>query len=163
MQWFRQWLLGMVAAAMLCAAAQCLMPRGTVRRVGRFTGGLVLLLCAVQPLWQLDAADLTAGLARYGDTLKAQSQAPAAESLSLMRDIIERECGAYIQEQARALGVTCTAAVVCQSGELCPVPAYVTVTGQWDEGQLSALRERIELDLAIPPERQYYQRESGDG
>ena len=42
--WIKAWLLGITAAALLVAAAQSLMPGGAVRRVGRLTGGLVLLL-----------------------------------------------------------------------------------------------------------------------
>ena len=50
MSFLREWLLGVTAAALAVALAQALTPEGTVKKLLRITGGLVLLLAVVRPL-----------------------------------------------------------------------------------------------------------------
>ena len=45
----RSWLLGVTAAALAVALAQALTPEGTVKKVGRLVGGMVLLLAVAKP------------------------------------------------------------------------------------------------------------------
>lgn len=56
MEVIRDWLVGITCAAMVVALAESLTPQGTIRKIGRFTGGLVLLLAVVQPVMKLDEA-----------------------------------------------------------------------------------------------------------
>lgn len=66
MDWFRSWLLGVVAAALAVAMAQALTPEGAVKKVGKLVGGLVLLLAVTKPILQLDPGDLAVAAAAYG-------------------------------------------------------------------------------------------------
>ena len=50
----RSWLLTVIAASLICALADALMPPGAVRRVGRLVCGLVLLGAILTPLARLD-------------------------------------------------------------------------------------------------------------
>ena len=50
MELLRQWLVGVTCAAMIIALADSLTPSGTVRKVGKLVGGLVLLLAVLQPV-----------------------------------------------------------------------------------------------------------------
>ncbi len=54
----RTWLLSVTVSAMVIAVAEALMPEGSVKKVGRLTGGLILILGLVQPLVRLDYDDL---------------------------------------------------------------------------------------------------------
>ena len=44
MEIIRTWLLSVTVSAMVIAAAEALMPAGAVKRVGKLTGGLILVL-----------------------------------------------------------------------------------------------------------------------
>ena len=54
MELLRQWLVGVTCAAMIIALADSLTPPGTVRKVGKLVGGLVLLLAVLQPVLTFD-------------------------------------------------------------------------------------------------------------
>ena len=53
----RGWLLTVIAASLLCALADALMPPGAVKRVGRLVCGLVLLAAILSPAVRLDVAE----------------------------------------------------------------------------------------------------------
>ena len=50
MAFLRQWLLGVVSCAFLVSLLDQLTPEGSVRKLARFSGGLVLILCMLRPL-----------------------------------------------------------------------------------------------------------------
>ena len=145
-----QWIFGVTCAAMLVAAAQSLMPKGPVGRIGRITGG---------PVVQLDEEALARALSEYR-LPQEQTQALAAADAALFQSLIVEGTSAYISEQAQNLGITCTVSVETRTGEDgYPVPWAVTVTGPLTGEEREALTRRLEADLAIPEERQSYQTE----
>ena len=147
----RHWLVGITCAAMLVALAESLIPAGSIRRIARLTGGLVLLAAILNPLLKLDTTALTRALTEY----KLEE-----ENEILMKDIIEEQSGAYIQDKAAALGIDCQVTVEADGEEEWPIPQSVTVMGSLTAEQQEALERTIEEDFAIPAERQRY--ESGD-
>lgn len=60
MELLRQWLVGITCAAMIVALADSLTPSGTVRKIGRMAGGLLLLVAVVQPVLHVDFSVLAA-------------------------------------------------------------------------------------------------------
>ena len=100
----RHWLVGITCAAMLVALAESLIPAGSIRRIARLTGGLVLLAAILNPLLKLDTTALTRALTEYKLELSAYSADLEEENEILMKDIIEEQSGAYIQDKAAALG-----------------------------------------------------------
>ena len=167
----RHWLVGITCAAMLVALAESLIPAGSIRRIARLTGGLVLLaaigwqlyglLAAIlNPLLKLDTTALTRALTEYKLELSAYSADLEEENEILMKDIIEEQSGAYIQDKAAALGIDCQVTVEADGEEEWPIPQSVTVMGSLTAEQQEALERTIEEDFAIPAERQRY--ESGD-
>ena len=94
----RTWIVSVTACAMVIAAAEALMPDGAVKRVGKLTGGLILVLGLLQPLVKLDYDDWlddlpaqTAGAVTQED-LEGAAYAP-------MKSIIERELSAYLKQE----------------------------------------------------------------
>ena len=161
MDLIRTWLLGITGAAMVTALAESLMPRGAVRRIGRLTGGLILLLAVLQPVATLDEGALAGALERYRQELSAYDSGLEETSASLMKGIIAEQSDAYILDKAAALGITCSVEVETAPGEGgYPVPHSVTIRGRLTGGQREALSRQITADFAIPAERQYY--ESGE-
>ena len=162
MELLRQWLTGVTCAAIIVALADSLMAGGTVRRVGRLAGGLLLLAAVVKPVLELDPAVLSAA------SLRLEAEAvPAAEEagLDLMKSIIGEETGAYILDKAAELGISCQEVrVTCAVEENgVPYPASVVVLGDMTQEEQDRLSRRIEADLAIPAERQTYEKGGGGG
>lgn len=159
--WIKAWLLGITAAALLVAAAQSLMPGGAVRRVGRLTGGLVLLLAALGPVLTLDQDALSRALSEYHLPVE-EVEAFQNNSADVLQALIEEKAVAYISDKAEDLGIACSVAVETRAGEDgYPVPYQVTVAGELSQQQRQALTRRIEADFAIPAERQIYQKAEG--
>ena len=147
----RHWLVGITCAAMLVALAESLIPAGSIRRIARLTGGLVLLAAILNPLLKLDTTALTRALTEYKLELSAYSADLEEE---------KEQSGAYIQDKAAALGIDCQVTVEADGEEEWPIPQSVTVMGSLTAEQQEALERTIEEDFAIPAERQRY--ESGD-
>lgn len=155
------WVYRVVCAAMLTAAAGSLTPPGAVRRLGRLTGSLVLLLVLLSPLVSVDGEALARALSEYRFPETRTEELEEADE-ALFRGLIAEETGAYIAEEAAGLGAACTVEVetrVQEDGYL--VPWAVTVTGALDGETRQRLARRIASELAIPEERQTYRTEEG--
>ena len=162
MEWFRQWLIGITVAAMLNAAAKNLMPKGVIRQIGGLTGGLVILLAMLQPVYRLEEGRLSEAFSPYMNT-ESHAAAMAVNTDSLMKDIIESECSAYIQNKANALGLICRITVVCtDKTEGYPYPQYALIEGNLKKEERTALSEMLVQTLDIAPENQTYRTGSGE-
>lgn len=162
MELLRQWLTGVTCAAIIVALADSLMARGTVRKIGRLAGGLLLLAAVVKPVLEVDLTALSASSIR----MEVES-VPAAEEagLDLMKSIIGEETGAYILDKAAELGVPCQEVrVTCAVEENgVPYPESVVLVGPMSREEQELLSRRIEADLAIPAERQTYESGGEEG
>lgn len=159
----RSWLIGVLCASMVVAVAEHLMPPGAVRKIGKITAGLVLLLAIVQPFLNVDAADLTQGfsLEEYRAQMSEYDSTLEEENLELMKDIIAEQVAAYIVDKAAGMGISCTAEVtLTEDAQGNALPYSVIVVGALTPAQRNALTGEITAELAIPSQRQYY--EDGD-
>ena len=158
----RVWLIGVTAAAILCALANSLMPQGPVRKVGKLALGLVMLAALLRPLVQLDAVDVEQWL----EDVQAEAAVPVqdleGERDAAAKAIIEQACAAYIVDKAAQLGAECSVQIVCQAaGDGVFLPAQAVVQGALTPEQTSALVRCLEEDLGRPQERQKIQQEEG--
>ena len=144
----RHWLVGITCAAMLVALAESLIPAGSIRRIARLTGVLVLLSAILNPLLKLDTTALTRALTEYKLELSAYSADLEEENEILMKDIIEEQSGAYIQDKAAALGIDCQVTVEADGEEEWPIPQSVTVMGSLTAEQQEELERKLEQALA---------------
>lgn len=158
MNLFRSYLMGVVSAAMAVAIAQALTPEGTVKRIGRLVGGIVLLLAVVKPLAGLSAGGQALPVA---DWLAPPVQTEEDGAQAVLKELIARQTGAYIEDKGRTLGIKCTAQVAVAEGDGgWPRPWSAEVEGSWTgEGQ-RALARIMEEELAIPAERQSFREET---
>ena len=144
MELIRTWILSVTVSAIVIAVAEALMPPGAVKKVGKLTGGLILVLGILQPLVTMDYEDLY-------DMVTALP-AGAIAQYEAMKGIIEEELEAYIVDKGEALGADCTAQVTCTPGEgEVPVPTQATVTGDLTPAQQEAMSRYLEQELGIPP------------
>lgn len=159
MEFLRNWLIGITAASITLALADSLMPEGSVKRIGKFAGGLLLMLAILRPVLSLDYEVLAGSLANYRYEVQEYSTSLEIENERLKKIIIEDRTGAYIRDKAVELGINCTVAVQCRMNEKEQLyPASVTVCGEMTQGQREELMQVIEAEIAIPPEMQRYER-----
>jgi len=157
MELLKNWLLGVTAASLAVALAQAMTPEGSVKKVGRLVGGLVLLLAVAKPLLTLDPGALAVTAAAYEG---ASVQDPEKAGEETMKTLIARKTGAYIEDKGRALGCRCTARVTVETDENgWPVPWQAEIAGQWTGRQREELSRAIAEELEIPAERQTFREE----
>lgn len=162
MEWLRSWLIGITSAAMLNAVASALMPKGAVRQIGKLTGGLILLLAVLQPLYQWEREEIAAAFRPYMEEGESYEAYDKKTGFELMKDIIETECAAYLQNKAKELGIECRIRVACGEEGKYPQPEQVYIYGQLKDDQRFRLAQVIQTELAIPEQAQVYLTESGE-
>lgn len=155
----RTWLISVTAAAVITAAADSLMPDGAVRKIGKLTGGLLMIVAILQPIKQFDLETMSDILTEYRIESQVSSEVLEIENQAIMKMIIEGETSAYVQSKADALGISCFAETVCkidESGNIYPVS--MVVYGDMSQEQKAMLTRLIEGDLAISAENVRYER-----
>ena len=156
----KNWLIGITGAAMIIALAEGLMPEGSVKRIGRLAGGLVLIIAILQPVVTLDTNELSSILAEYRSDTGDYSATLEENNKEVTKSIIAEESAAYIQDKAASLGVSCAVTVECEYGdEQFPYPVTVTVIGTLTAEQKAQLQTIIENDFAVSAEHQTYREE----
>lgn len=159
MELIHTWILSVTVSAIVIAVAEALMPPGAVKKVGKLTGGLILVLGILQPLVTMDYEDLYDMVTALPAGAIAQEGAQTHQ-YEAMKGIIEEELEAYIVDKGEALGADCTAQVTCTPGEgEVPVPTQATVTGDLTPAQQEAMSRYLEQELGIPPQGQIFDSE----
>lgn len=153
----RDWLLSVIAASLICALADALMPQGAVRRVGKLVCGLVLLWAVLSPLAGLDVSSGREWVEERIAGLEAR-EAELSETVNgQMKVIIEQEYGAYIVDKAAQLGLSCSARVECGlSEEGLYLPVRARVSGALTQSGQAQILRIIAEDLGIPESEQLY-------
>lgn len=159
MDFLRSWLVGITAAAIVLALADCMIPEGSVKRIGKFAGGLFLMLAILRPVLNIDYEVLAGSLANYRYEAQEYSTSFEIENERLKKIIIEDRTGAYIRDKAIELGIDCTVAVQCELNENNQLyPASVTVYGELTQAQKEQLIRTIDSEVAISPDMQRFER-----
>ena len=155
------WILGITAAALSAALAQALTPEGTVKKIGKVMGGLVLVLAMLRPLAVPDLSALEEELSGVWE----QQTSPAPDGgEEVLKILIARKAGAYIVDKGRDLGCGVTEARVtaADDGSGWPVPWSAEIRGSWSKEGRKKLEKAVEEDLNIPAARQSYLEEGAE-
>lgn len=160
MEVLKSWLVGITCVALIIALAEGIAPEGTVKRIGKLAGGLVLIVAILQPVLALDPNALSSALTEYRSQIDGYSSSLKIQNKDVLKSIIAEDSAAYIQDKAASFGASCTVTVVCEYGdEEYPYPVSVTVVGALTEDQISELTTVIETDFAVSAENQTYREE----
>ena len=155
----RNWLIGIVGAAIILAVADSVIPKGSVKQIGKLAGGLVMVIAILRPVLNFDYEILAGALANYQYDVQQYSIALEIENERLKKIIIEDRTGAYILDKANELGLDCSVKVQCLMNVNEQLyPASVTVYGELTQEQKEKLMRIIEAEVAIPAEMQKYER-----
>lgn len=149
-EWLRSWVLGLVGAALFCALAAALTPRGPVRELVRVLCGVVMASALIAPLLSLPAADYALNLARWRSEGEAAAAGGERLGEEMSRPVIEARLGAYILDKAGALGAEITDAAVSVrwTTEGVWLPVAAELRGPYN----ARLAAAIEAELGIAQE-----------
>ena len=150
----RAWLSSIVVASVLVSVARTLMPEGTVRRIGSFTGGLILALALLRPLRGIGSALPELDFGAYEAAIAQRRMELDAQEADTFQVLAAERFAALIREKAAQEGKELEAVVTVRmegaAGEEVPLPWSVTLRGTWD----ASIAAWIESELGIPPSRQ---------
>lgn len=151
---FRNYLLGIIGAAMICAVTQhFLTEKNGQSQLIKMICGLVMALSLFSPLIDLD--HLGFGLPLYD--MKAQAQSAVSNGQQISYDALSRVISdrveAYILDEARTMGADVSVAVKLSS-ESIPAPLSVTIQGNLSPFAKNKLQSIIETELGISKENQ---------
>lgn len=150
MEGLRQYIISVVAAALLCSIVTALMPAGRTEQIMRMVCGLFLAYTVLRGVTGLDLqmpdwVDLTATDARQAAAL--------GESLGedALAQVIKAQTEAYILDKAAALGLALEVEITLdESG----VPQSVMLRGQASPYERQQLQNTIARELGIAKENQ---------
>ena len=152
MTFLRSWLLGVVACAVLVSLAGQLTDGGTMKKIVRFAGGMLLMLTMLRPLLRLDLAVLDVDLASYREAVSQLELELTQRQEDALSARIAAETGAYIEDKAASLGASIRAVVTTEERGGVPLPVSVTLYGE----ENAALADCIERELGIAKEDQLW-------
>jgi stage III sporulation protein AF len=118
--------------------------------------GLLLFTVLVAPVKRVRLEGLGDALTDWAGQYEGYSSALEETDRSLERSLVEAQCGAYLEDRARELGCTCTAAVECEEREGLSVPAEVTISGELTQEQREELRSLAVTELALEGDQVHF-------
>ena len=146
-----EWVRMLVGAAVVCAVAMALCPKGGAKRVCSMACGCVMALALLSPVITLEPGTLARETAKYSQAAREVAGRAEENARYYERRVIESECEAYISDRA---------------AEYAAAPGGVSVTARWDDGGFwypwectvygaysAQLEREIESGLGISPER----------
>lgn len=149
----REWVTAVVAAAVLVSAAERLTPKGSIRKIASFIGGLVLLLVLLRPMAELRPGRIALERQSYQTAISRRAEELGRENNEALAQGIARETEAYISDKAAALGLEVRPVVTTAAGvDGLPVPWRAEL----DCGPSPQLAAVLEQELGIPQERQVF-------
>lgn len=157
MEFMRNWILSVTISAMIVAVAESMMPPGTVKKVARLTGGLVLMLGILQPILRMDYEDLFLAANGFPSVSLEEQETSKTGNEEILKSIIEEELSAYVLDKAKNMGCSCEVEFRCVPGEGgTPVPEAVMVRGLLNAAQRRTMEALLTGDLGIPKDHQTY-------
>lgn len=155
--WIRELVVGVSAAAILGSVALTLVQTGALREIVRLAAGLTMLLALLTPLSTLRLPSGSGWLRQQISATQNSTEPAQAQHQALAMSSMARAAAGYIEQQAQALGVDCTAVVTLgQDARGTLTLDAVTVTCRAGAQSLEAVRQMIENECGIPQERQIY-------
>lgn len=145
----RDYLWGIVAAALLCGIACTLGPQnGLLKQVMKLMTGMLIVLAVLHPWVNISLDDLFG----WSELITSQGEAFVAQGADLgtqaYLDGITKRVEAYILDEAGRLGAQVEVQVELSDGEL-PLPVRVAVSGSLSPYAKGQLERLLTQDLGI--------------
>ena len=152
------WVRGIAGAALICAAATVLTPKGKVKNVLKLLCGIVLVIAMLNPILNDKLPAMSMDISEYrkeADEIIGNAQ---EKENSLSRSIIEDELETYILDKAESLNVKLQSVQVTVKwgDEGCWYPYEVSLVEDIPLREQNLISNSIEAELGVPDERQYW-------
>lgn len=159
----REYLLSVVAVALLSGVVLALTPKGAVHRTLTFLSGLAMILTALGPVAKIDFDTIAQSMARTRIEAEEAAEGVTVDNTELIAEIIKEESETYIWDKAAALGLAPTEVLVeVQTDSAYPYPYRAVIHVKCTEEQRLTLQKTLEEELAIPAERQEWHTDEGE-
>lgn len=149
-----KWLLGVIAAALITAIINTLLPKNSKNaKIIGIISGFFILLTALTPLSGDRILDFNIFIEDIEKSGQAAAQSGHESSASQMRQIITAQTEAYIQEKATAMGADIQVTVTLSTDDP-PIPVAVKLEGSitpYDRSKLAAI---IANDIGVTEDQQ---------
>lgn len=155
----RAWLISLISISLFLALAQTMIPAGSLRKIGGFIGGLLLIVALIRPILGVNLENLTPGLESWTEELEQRQAELESNQAGALESIIVRRTQAYIWDKAEKLGLTDEIQkieIVTEMGtEGVPIPTKILIS--CISGKTYPELERfLSEELGIPAERQVW-------
>lgn len=158
MESLRSYVLSIVCAALICGILSDLSAKTGFARLIRLCCSIFLAYTFVSPLLNLRFSEWEEQKAAIFED--AQDAASQGENIRLqsVAALIRQEAEAYILEEAKSIGASLEVHVELDNGDP-PVPAAITIQGDFDASVESRLSALLTDELGIPKEHQTWIRQ----
>lgn len=154
MGWVKQYILSVVAAAIVCAIIKTLADgKSTPSYIIKLLAGLFMALTVIAPIAKLELNDITEYVQSFQVSADAAVQNGITYSGTELAAIIKTRTQAYILDKAQSLGAQIVAEVYLND-DAPPVPCAVTLKGHVSPYAKQRLTQYIADDLGISEENQ---------
>ena len=152
----RQWLVSLTAAAILLGAAESLVTQGSVRRVLRLAGGVVLMILLLRPLSGIAGNLPQLSIDGFRQETEQREEELKKQQEEAVGGLIESELGSYIWDKEQSLGLDYPVSVSTRSGAGGgSVPDRVSIDGPFHQ----ELSDWLTTELGLGPECQIWREE----
>ena len=157
-QFAGEWVRAIAGAALICAAATALTPKGKVKNVLKLLCGIVLIIAMINPILKQDFPNMSMDMSDYrkkADEIIGESKEKEA---SISRTIIEDKLETYILDKAKSLNAPLQSVEVTVKwgDEGCWYPYEVSLKADIPEREKNLVSNSIEAELGVPKEKQYW-------
>ena len=152
------WVRAIAGAALICAVAFALTPKGKVKSILKLICGIVLICAIVNPVINKNLPDMSMDMSKYREQADEITNNAKDTKNSLSRTIIEDKLKAYILDKAKSYNAQLDSVSVSVKwgDDECWYPYEVSLTASIGEKEKQLISNAIEADLGIPKERQYW-------
>ncbi len=152
----RQWLVSLTAAAILLGAAESLVTQGSVRRVLRLAGGVVLMILLLRPLSGIAGNLPQLSIDGFRQETEQREEELKKQQEEAVGGLIESELGSYIWDKEQSLGLDYPVSVSTRPGAGGgSVPDRVSIDGPFHQ----ELSDWLTTELGLGPECQIWREE----
>ena len=153
MNWIRDGVMHFLALVFVLSLLYALAPRGRVRSLMRYIGGLALMLAVLQPLASCSGEEGVSSPASWSDEIDRRIAALQEDNGRVMAELISERLGSYIADKGSEYGLAGRPEVITEVRDGIPYPVGVVM----DVPRRSDFSAWIEAELGIAAERQRWQ------
>lgn len=153
-----EWIRAIAGAALICAAATAMTPKGKTKNVLKFVCGIVLICAMVNPIIKQDYPSMSLEMSKYRSDAEDIIASAEEKENKLSRTIIENQLEAYILDKAESFNTQLGSVEVSVKwgDEGCWYPYEVKLQANIPQRERMLISNCIEAELGVPEERQYW-------